>query len=500
MEGLYINERFLAYRCVSIPSDKLYISWPCSSGKSGIKRESEIIKEARSILPKLCEMDEYSQSIDDEVFTKKQYFELCARYFKDNSRFSQTLKKYFETDQEYEKQLKAIKKILEKQPFRFYDEEKSKLLFGSDINISASQIEKYYLCKFSYFCKYGMLARTRKKASFDALEYGNTIHFILERFLKRHSKEELLKLMKKDVEREIKEELDFYVEKRLGGFKDKTKRLNYLVSRLVKILLPLIIHLVDELSQSEFIPSDFELDLSHSNKVKPLKIKLLDGSFVNVDGKIDRVDMMCINGTDYVRIIDYKTGIKDFRLSDIVYGLNMQMLIYLEAIIKGGKGRYKKAIPAGVLYMPSKTPIINADREYDILKIAQERNKKLRMNGLILDSNDVIYGMDKKAIGEFIPAVIKDGNSKSKDSLVDASQINAIFKYIERLIINMAMELKKGKIEAVPTKGEYDACEYCEYTSICGAKNAETVREIKKLSNDESFCKILEGMEGANVE
>lgn len=499
VESLSINERFLAYKTMTIPSDKLYITWPCATILGGAKSPSAIVRETKFILPDVNCLDGYSECIDDEIWEEKPAFEVCAKHWRDNSRFSQTLKKYFYDNDGYKERLYAIKKAALSLPFEIKDSNKAKALFGENMKVSASQIEKYYLCKFAYFCKYGIFAKERKKANFDALEYGSLMHFIFEKIFKKYDVSQLLKFSRSELLIKIKVILNSYIELNLGGWTDKTERFKYLFNRVIKTALPLVIHMIKELSQSEFLPTDFELCISDTSKIKPLKLNLPDGSHIMVEGKIDRVDVMKKDGKNFVRIIDYKTGAKEFKLSDVLYGLNLQMLIYLHAICKNASSKYGQTVPAGILYFPSVSTIVNADRDEDMKKIEKEKMKKLRMNGLILDDPQVIYGMEKDANGIFIPIIMKDGQPKSKDFLANVAQMGAIMTYIDKMIISMALELRSGKISAEPAKGEYDACEFCEYKAVCAVSVNENIRDIKKLNREDFFEEIKKQNEGDDV-
>ena len=358
------------------------------------------------------------------------------------------------------------------------------------MRVSATQIEKFYLCKFAYFCKYGLLTKERKKARFDALQYGNVIHFVFEKILKKFSVDELLKFSKKELLAEVKRILNSYINENLGGWTDKTERFKYLFDRTSNAMIPLVLHMTRGLSQSDFKPVAFELELSGKHGAKPLELKLADGKSITVGGKIDRVDVMQRGEKKYVRVVDYKTGSKEFNLTDVLYGLNLQMLIYLEAFCKNSAGKYGQAIPAGVLYLPSVSTTLNLDRDENLAKLEKEKMKKLRMNGLILADEQVIYGMEHDANGVYIPVAMKDGTPKSCDSLADVAQMGAIMRHVDRLVISMAEQLQKGDISARPAKGFYDACEFCEYKSVCARIDNENSYKIERLKRDEFFEKL----------
>lgn len=499
LEGLSGAERFLAYKAMALPSDKLYITWSSSTSLGGAKSPSEIVRETKFVLPKVKCLDSYSISLSDEIWAYKPTFEVCARHWSNVSRFSQTLKQFFVQDKShgYDEKLKLLEKVASNLPIKLASSRVRTDLFGQDIKLSASQIEKFYLCKFAYFCKYGLLAKERKEAQFNVLQYGNIVHFIFEKILKKYTAEEILKFSKKELYGVIQNISKIYVERELGGWTEKANRFRYLFDRVSRSVVALITHMAEELSQSAFLPVGFELKLSQETGIEPLKIKLPNGHNVTVEGKIDRVDVMRQAEQCFVRVIDYKTGAKEFRLADTLHGLNLQMLIYLEAVCQATAKSQCSLKPAGVLYLPSVSPVLNLDRDENLSKLESEKSKKLRMNGIILNSQQVILGMEPDGKGRYIPVTMKNGEVKACDSLVDVAQMNAIMQHINRLIIFMAEQLQNGNIAAQPAKGDYDACEFCEYKAACSHFKQDTARKFEKIDRDEFFKKLeLEQNEG----
>ncbi len=241
-----------------------------------------------------------------------------------------------------------------------------------------------------------------------------------------------------------------------------------------------------ELKQSRFEPCDYEYEISNENDITPLILTSEDGTQISVSGKIDRIDSYVNkNGEKYIRIVDYKSGKKIFKLNDVLYGLNLQMLIYLFCISKNGKGKYENSLPAGILYMPAseQTPSLSREATDDDTKKAQASHYK--MNGLLIQENDVLDAMDSGLKGVFIPVTTKlDGNftSQSLDSLVTLKELSKVNTYINKLITNMATELHLGKIQALPIE---NSCEYCNYSGVCGTNLKNACREYFKYDRQE---------------
>ena len=199
------------------------------------------------------------------------------------------------------------------------------------------------------------------------------------------------------------------------------------------------------------------------------------GQKILLRGSVDRVDILKKGEENYIRIIDYKTGSKEFKLSDILYGLNLQMLIYLYAITLGGEERYGKVTPAGILYNTISDEQIN-----------EQVSKGLKMNGMLLNSLDVIDNSD----AAYISFNTKNGTLTAGGSLASLEELGMIFKKLDMTVAKMGTTLYSGNVEASPLKGGKDSCEYCPYDSIC-AYHMSDCRNSFSLKNDE-VCRILE--------
>lgn len=481
LQGLALNERFLAYKAISIPSEKLFISYSSSTSMGAAKIPSSIIRETRCILKSVVEKSQTEDNLIDSIFSPEPAFELCAKHFNDYTEFSETLKSFFYKSEKYKSKIDALNRSAFKKDFWISDKTLCKDLFGKNIRLSASKVEQFYKCKFSFFCKYALLAKERKTVKFDALGYGTLMHFILERIFSSFSYEDILLLEKSELHSRVSTTLNNYINEFLGGMSDKSARFTYLLNRVKNSAVPLIIHLASELQQSNFSPADFELELSSKGKLLPLKLQLNDGTNIYIEGKIDRVDILKKGEGTYVRILDYKTGSRKFSLNDVLYGLNMQMLIYMAAILQNGKKLYGDVVPAGILYMPAKSSVVNANRDITEQKLESMKLNQLKMNGLLLKDLEIILDMEKDAKGVFLPAAVKNGEFTSSSSVVSLDELSSILNYVKNMISTMANDLKQGKISSVPLISDTNTCDLCPYKSICLFEDGDNFKEIKKV-------------------
>ncbi len=483
-------ETFMAYCCMTSPSEKLYISYLVSDLQGNSYNPSVIVTETQKIFPNIILLDAFDFIPEKEsMYAVKPAFEELAKSLSNSKYGLNGLSEYFEDDENYSSKLSAVKRARDNQPFIINNGQIAEKLFGSDLKISASQLEKFNLCRFSYFCNYGLNIKERRKAEINPMEYGTLIHYILEKFFLKFTKNEYSSMTENTIKSFVTEILNSYVIKCFGGEESKTMSFLYSLEVLNSNVCVLLKHIVDEMSQSDFEVADCELKIG--SDIPAYTLKLSEKHKIQVYGSVDRVDIMEKNGVRYLRVIDYKTGPKKFKLSDILYGINLQMLLYLCSIYKKGHSRYGDIIPAGILYMPASVPSISADKNTDDKKILGELNKELKMNGFLLNDTEAISGMDKTESGKYIPVKIKLGTPISAGSLATLEEFGKIFKKIDRIIANMGKDLYGGKIQAAPVQGAHDACKYCPYDSICAYHKSDSIITFD-VNNEEVLCRITE--------
>lgn len=484
LESQSSREKYLCYYALTAASEKVFVSFPATNLTGSANIPSIIITELESLF---TDAEFYpSASVDtvDRLWAAKPSFGIFAGRIRGNDELTAGLRAYYTHKENYSAPVESLTRALTREPFVIRNSENAQRLFGKDLRLSASQVEKFHLCRFMYFCTYGLNLRERRTAQIDAMEYGSFVHYILECFIKKYTKEQLVALSDDEIMSDISRVMKEYADLHFGGTEDKTDRFLYLFNRVSNSAFHLIRHIISEFAQSGFSPAAFELDIGKD--VPAYKLTLPTGQTVTICGKVDRADVMHKDGRVYIRIVDYKTGTKIFDLSDIMYGLNLQMLIYLSVISNRGEEYFGgEIVPAGVLYMPAVVPVIDAAFDSNESAVLKERMKKLRMNGLILSDMDVLEAMDKDIAGIYIPVSSKGDSVKGTDNLASLEEFGAIFSRIDALIGEMATELSSGKVDATPAAVCYVACEYCPYSSVCGHREGDPVRNIFKLDRKE---------------
>ena len=458
-----IDEKFLVYCNTCAASDKLYITYSNSNLKGETLEASAFVTDIENKLrPKIYIWPDNQLSLEslpetfDSAFSK-----LCTSFNSDESFY--TLKQALENTGK-DKVASLISGISNEN--KTLSKDKAVALYTPEIHLSASKIDLFHRCKFSHFCKYGLRLKKLQPADFDVLQRGTIVHYVLEKIICEY-KESIKELLNFELDKLCDKYINEYLDSVKGYRSVQNAKHEFLISKISRSLKEVLYHLRDEFLQSDFKPIHCELEIGDNNGIN-LNFPFENGT-IYLDGKIDRVDSY--NG--YLRVVDYKTGAKSFKLPDILFGLNLQMLIYLYAITRGQNLPDNTA--AGIFYMHSK-------RDLD--------NEGMAMDGLAQGDIELVRAMDKENEGRFVPKlkINKDGSmSKSASSYVSVQEFTEIFDHIERLMVKTGNSILNGEIEISPIDGrESAACSYCDYKAICCIED-KPIFKVPALKNSEVF-------------
>lgn len=490
---LAAEERFMVYNSLCSAREKLFVSYSLTDQSGKKISPSEIVLSLKKLFLSVSETA-FPYRDENEMFEcESSAFELMAEHWHEDTDTERTLKQYFSSKEDYKGKLKAIERANDKKEFSFEDPQMAKELFGKKLYLSASQLETYSSCPFEYFCRYGMRAKERSVAKLDAANIGTVVHYVLENLLKKHKGEGIYSLSSDTAKKEIEKLLKEYMDKYMGSSAERSRRFVYLYSRLYSSLCVVVERLLCEFSESDFAPVDFELPISEKEGIAPIRVRLRDG-FVELHGVVDRVDLMKKGEKTYLRIIDYKTGPKEFSLSDVLSGLGMQMLLYLISIWKNGAERYGSVIPSGVLYLPARAEPFSAERGEEEEKLFEKRLCGGKMDGILLDDGEVVKGMDKSLSGRFIPIKVNKKSGAVSGNFISLSQLEKLSQKLEKIMADMGNSLHDGKIPALPAygKGHAQTCDWCSFSSVCRREPDGRIRYIEKRTHDECLD-ILDG-------
>lgn len=360
-------------------------------------------------------------------------------------------------------------------------------LYGKSARLSASGINSFSGCRFGYFCKNGLRAkRLEPEDGMPANIYGLFVHKALEIAIPAIIEEcgSISAAGEDTVNRIAGEAIESAKEDLISGFEDRSERFKYLFKLLCGNVKDIICDCVDELKRSDFVPCETEFQFTGGEGDSPIDLK----------GFVDRVDVLQKDGKRYLRIADYKTGKDEFSLSDIWYGRNQQLMLYLSALSE--TGAYSDAVPAGVEIIPARRDTVKAESSgIDDSEINASRQKLLKRSGLCLDDPAVLEAWERGEDKIYIPVAYSKKGEPDPKNLAGADGFDLVFKHIDSTCREMTRELNAGSIDAAPywTSESLNACLYCEFKDACGFENGtagEKVSYEPKLKPDEVWEKL----------
>lgn len=470
-----IDEEFLVYTNVCCSTERLYICYHNIDGDGSECEPSafvgNIVKNLK--LPVVCEPQ--SLSIENAPETEENAFSAFCKATSYNPTDAATIGAAIEKIDELLEKSKLVKNGYKNLDFSIKSETADKL-FGKDLRISPSKLDVFMRCSLSFLLKYGFKVKKLQPAEFDVMQRGTIVHYVLEHIINDY-KEKIADFTEDEISKAVDGYINEYLDSVQGYRSFETARMKYLVFTISRSTKEVVQRLAKEFAQSGFKPCRCELSIGEAEVPSP-EIPIDSERNISVEGVVDRMDTW----ENYVRIVDYKTGSRKFRLPDILVGQNMQMLIYLYAIVKNGKFKGNK--PAGIFYMPSKRDL---------------NNEGLRMHGLSAENLEVVTAMDKANNGEFVTPLkyTKEGAlySKYQNYFVAESDFDTIFKHIENTLYKMGDKIYNGDFCVNPIDGlDSEACKYCDFASVCAIEN-RAIDAVESITNTEVIERIREEAE-----
>ena len=486
------RELCLIYNCLTLPSETLTVSYPSSGGEGSQRRPSMVMHRLASLTA--AEIKPFEQKLA-RTSAVSPAMELAACAVNGmSSDEGQAALEWLSSQAEFSERIQSVSRAARLGRGGLSRKSVDKL-YGENLRLSASRVDTFSSCRFKYFLQYGLRARERKRARFDPPEMGTFMHYVLEGFTKEVMENGGFKKLDSKLRDQIAEKyVEKYISEVLDNFSEKSPRFIYLFRRLVNTVKQIAADMAEELSRSDFVPIEFELDFSGRGDLPPVTLGSGDGE-IALTGIADRIDGWFHEDKLYLRVVDYKTGKKKFDFTDVYNGMGLQMLLYLFALTEIGMERYGKAVvPAGVLYAPARDVVVKAAGNIGDEKIAEERAKSLLRSGLILEDESVIAAMENGEQPKYLPVKFKDGKPAG-DCLADIERFAELSRHIKETLSDLAEELHSGSISANPYyRGSAEnACLYCEFLDACHFDDTkDKTRYVQKLKASEFWEKLGE--------
>lgn len=352
----------------------------------------------------------------------------------------------------------------------------SRRLYGEQWKASVSRLERYRACPFSQFLSYGLKLRERKLYRLESMDIGRFFHMALRNVTLSFQEKQIdfSSLNEKTCLAIVEEEVDKLVPKLQKEILLSSTRYLYLASRLKKTVGLAVLQMAEHYRRSQFRPIGAELSFGRGKDLPSPEFNLKGGGMVEMAGRIDRIDLARDKeGKAYLRIIDYKSGPANLLLTEVFYGLSLQLFAYLDIILSASPQWLKEdALPAGIFYFRVHAPLINAEGGLSKEELAGELMKRYRMKGRLLADPEVIRLMDNRlsrGYSPVIPAGLNEKGGLYKNSAVlSLEQFAFLQKYVRFVLRSTAEEISKGEVGIQPFKfGKKKACTFCAYKAVC---------------------------------
>lgn len=483
------EEQYMVYTALTLASDYLMISYPMADFEGKSLRASIVIPRLKRIFPKLIEesdlfnlkekSDKYSKvtapipTFNELILALRRNYENedVEDYWKDVYCW------YKDKEEFYNKSGNILEGLKYSNDGEVVAREKLKKLYSikdGRLLFSVSRLENYAECPFSYFIKYGLKARDRKVYEFSAPDLGSFMHEILDEFTNKVKRERISwSELNSERCRNIVSDL---IEKKLiedsNSILNSSKKYKYFTNRFKRVIAKSVSVLAEQMRKGQFEIFSNEFQFGNLRDGAPIKLELPSGEEVYLTGRIDRIDSLDLHGNTYIRVIDYKSGSKKFDLNELYYGLQIQLLVYLDAILKNSEYiLHTQAMPGAILYFKIDDPIIKSKSELQDEEIRKQVLDKLKMNGLLLKDAELVKAMDNdmETYSLVIPATFKkDGDFSSNSSVITEEQFNLLREYVNFKMIELCEDMLSGKIRIEPCKNQRTSyCDYCDYSAIC---------------------------------
>lgn len=516
------DEQYLIYTTFTRTEKYLKISYSIADSEGRAMRPSTIISRLKRIFSNIDETSNVTVEDTDEenlnlvsapVPTFNELICMMRKSrdgFRPNPVWKDVFYWYMENDSWKDKTLRAMSGLSYVNRVEPINRVRIRELYGKNLNFSISRLEKYAQCPFAFFMQYGLKARERKVYEISPPDLGSFMHNILDKFAGYLDDNAMSwRELDRDQCKEIVSNLvDDEVNKMSGSILSSSARYKYLKERLKRIMLRAVWLIALHIKRGGFEPVDHEVAFETGGKYPPISIELPSGEKVKLVGRIDRVDILKGEEGVYVRIVDYKSGNKEFNLSDIYNGLEFQLLIYIDAILEYiSKTVDKPVFPGGILYFRIDEPIVSAGGELSEEEAEKEIMKRLKMKGLLLSDVRVVREMDRDINGYslIIPANIKlDGGFGPNSSVASAQDFEALRKHVKKSIVNLCEDMLNGNISIHPYKKKNATpCSYCSFKPVCRfdvSVMENSYRIITDRSKDEIWTALRQeaSMEGGN--
>lgn len=496
-QQMYIQRLYL-YLNMTKPSERLYLSYAkVNSDGKGI-RPSYLIDTVRKLFPQLAVEYPQNRSRLEQIEGRQEgarYLAEELREYADGTLREEERQDFYLMYRAYEADPEGRDRLTAA-AFRRYKESGlsrivARALYGRQLENSVSRLETYAACACRHFLQYGLSLQEREEFGFEVSDMGNVYHAVLENFAGKlaESGRTWWDFDENFATQAIKEAVEGYAATYGETVLYSSARNEYAITRMSRILTRTVLTLQQHLKQGSFQPDDYELSFRFAEDLDSIHVDLSEEEKMHLQGRIDRIDVSEDAEHVYVKVIDYKSGNKKFDLAALYYGLQLQLVVYMNAAmeLESRKHPDKEIVPAALLYYHIDDPTIETPVELTQEQINEEILTKLRMNGVVNSDPAVVERLDRflQDKSKVIPVEKKkDGSFSARSGILSREELQVVSSYVDTKIREIGREILDGKIAANPyEKGNEEACTYCAYKKVCGFDGSIPGYEKRQLED-----------------
>lgn len=508
-EAMYI-QKFYLYLNLTKPSRRLYLSYAKSSGQGQAQSPAYLIPMVCRLFPKLVieESGEHSirqaEQAGQSVGLLLQGFGL-SREGEPSEEWKELLGWFLRSPRWKDVCKKWIESAFCKKPVDKIGKSAAQALYGTVLDNSATQLERFAACAFAHFLQYGLEIEERPEYEFRAADMGNVIHQALEQFSRNLKKYRMSWKTLTDEQRErlIDESVEEIIHDYGNTILESSARNRYMITRVKRILRRTVWALQEQLKNGKYEPEQFEISFAMEDQLEAIHFELSENEKLRLKGRIDRVDHYEEEDRIYVKVIDYKSGNTSMDLIALYHGLQLQLIVYLNAALEIEQREHpnKQAEPAGVFYYHVKDPLCEGELDEDEESISRKILQELKVNGLVRSEKKIISDLDetlepgKKSL--VIPVALnKDGSVSRYSQTASLEQFHALSEYVNRKITEIGRSILDGEAAVNPYKlRKRTACDFCSYRGVCGFDEKIPGYQYRRLPvfQDEELWKRMNG-------
>lgn len=496
-QQMYIQRLYL-YLNMTKPSEQLYLSYAKVNSEGKGIRPSYLIDTVRKMFPALTVEYPQNRSRLEQIEGRQEgarYLAEELREYVEGTLPEEEQRDFYLMYQAYAEDAEGRDRLT-RAAFRRYRESGlsrivARALYGKQLENSVSRLETYAACACRHFLQYGLSLREREEFGFEVSDMGTVYHAVLENFAGKlaESKQTWWDFTEDFAVKAVRESVEAYAATYGETVLYSSARNEYAITRMSRILTRTVLTLQKHLKQGSFQPDGYELSFRSVENLDSIHVDLSEEEKMHLQGRIDRIDVSEDAEHVYVKVIDYKSGNRKFDLAALYYGLQLQLVVYMNAAmeLESRKHPDKEIVPAALLYYHIDDPTIETPVELTDEQINEQILAKLRMNGVVNSDPEVVerldrYMQDKSAV---IPVEKKkDGSFSARSGILSREELQLVSSYVDAKIRDIGREILNGKIAANPyERGNEEACTYCAYKKVCGFDGSIPGYEKRQLED-----------------